>query len=187
MVNHKKEINRFEEFLKEQDYISLQYRAERLKFLVEKFGEDRNMALPQMAYFYVEEAKICYLNGAFVSCVLIVQSAVEDILRNFCFITPQGYKANEFKFKDLIDASLARGAISKEEAESIHEVRELRNPYAHTKNTIHPSGFLMRCKESNFEKDEWDLMKEDAEKAIVCLFGLIKRFPFSVYEDKNDK
>lgn len=182
-----KKINRFEEFLKEQDRISLPYRAERLEYLVEKFGEDRFMALPQMAYYYVEEAKICYLNGAFVSCVLIVQAAIEDILRNFSFIVPQGYKANEYNFKDLINASLSRGGISKEEAESIHEVRELRNPYVHTKTMMHQNGFLMRCKEYNFEKDEWDLMKEDAEKAIECLFCLIKRFPFSVYEDKNDK
>jgi len=176
-----KEDNIFEEFLKEQDDISFPYRVERLKFLVKNFGEDRNMALPQMAYYYVEEAKICYLNGAFVSCILIVQAAIEDILRHFCFIVPHGYEAIEYNFKDLIDGSLAREAISKEEAESIHEVRKLRNPYVHTKNMMHSSGFLMRCKESNFEKDEWNLMKEDAEKAIVCLFNLIKRFPFSIY------
>jgi hypothetical protein len=176
----------FEEYLKEQDSLSLPFRVERLKFLVKNFGEPRHMALPQMAYYYIEEAKLCYLNGAFVACVQIVQSALEDILRNFYFIVPHGHKSVEYNFTDLIDGSLNRGAISNEEATSMHEIRQLRNPYVHTKDMLHPKGFLMRCKESNFEKDEWDLMKEDAEKAIVCLFNFIKRFPFSVYGDEND-
>lgn len=179
--------NEFKEYLKEQDALSLPYRLARLKFLVENFGEPRHMGLPQMAYYYVEEAKLCYLNGAFVACVLIVQSALEDILRNFCFIVPHGHKSIEHNFQDLIDESFKRGAINQEEAKSMHEVRQLRNPYVHTKDIMHPKGFLRRCQESNFEKNEWDLMKEDAEKAIICLFNFIKRFPFSFYSDKDNR
>lgn len=171
--------NEFETYLNEEDSLSLRYRAERLKFLVEKFGEPRYMALPQMAYFYIEEAKLCYLNGTFVACVLIVQAALEDILRNFCFIVPHGYKSKKSRFEDIINDVLEKGGISKEEAESIHEVRKLRNPYAHTKGMMHPRSFLRRIQKSNFKKDEWDLMKGDAEKAIICLFNFIERFPFS--------
>ena len=180
-----REDHELKEFLKEQDRISMPYRVERLRFLIVSFGNERYMLLPQMASYYVEEARLCYLAGAFVSCVLIVQSALEDILRNFCFIVPGGHKATEFSFNDLIDASLARGAISKEEAESIQEVRKLRNPYVHPGDAMSPRGFLMRLKDIDFEKDQWDLMKGDAEKAIVCLFSLIRRFPFSVYENNN--
>ncbi|MBM3325058.1 MAG: DUF4145 domain-containing protein [Calditrichaeota bacterium] len=175
----------FEDLLREQDSLSLPHRAERLRFLFEKFGESRHMLVPQMAYYYIEESKLCYLNGAFVACVLVVQAALEDILRDFYRLQGND-KLVEKGFKDLINKSSEDGLISDREAAEMHSIRELRNPYQHTKLPMHEKGFSRRIQKSNFEKDEWDLMREDAEKALICLFELIGRYPFSFYLDENE-
>jgi len=177
-------IDKFEAFLKEQDAISLPYRAERLRFLVETYGEPRYQLLSYMASHYLEEAKLCYLNGTYTSCILIVQAALEDILRHFYRLMGNDKLANKSGFKELIEESVKKRFIIEEEADAMNHVRNLRNPYVHTKGPMHQSGFIRRAQESNFEKDDWDLMKEDAEDAIRCLFALIKRRPFSFYEEE---
>lgn len=169
-----------EDFLKEQDMLSLPHRAKRLKFLVEKFGELQYIGLPQMAFYYFEGARLCYLNGTFAACVLIVQAALEDILRSF-FRFSGDDKITELGFKGLIDECLRKNLINEEEAINLHNVRKCRNPYVHTKDPMHPKGLIGRMQKSNFEKDDWDLMKEDAENAIICLFDFIKRHPFSIF------
>jgi hypothetical protein len=180
-----KDIDRLEEYLQQQDLESLQYRAERAQFLLEHFGESRHMLLPEMAFYYINEAKLCYISGAFVACILVIQSALEDILRNFCFIVPRGYQAKKHNFEHLIDDALKRRIINKTEAVSMHKIRKLRNPYVHTKHVTHSKALSRRIKESNFEKDAFILMKEDAEQAIICLFSLVRRYPFSFYVGKD--
>lgn len=176
-------MDEFVDFLRTHDAQTLPFRAERLRFLVESFGEPRDMFLGQMSAYYFEEAKLCYINEAFASCVLIVQAAMEDLLRHFFRLAEEDRFADKAGFKELIDKSVSERFITKIEAENMHQVRTLRNPYVHTKGLMHRTGFLQRAKESGFEKDDWDLMKEDAEKAVLCFFNLIRRRPFSFHED----
>jgi len=176
------DANEFERHLKREDSVSLPYRITRLRFLVEEFGEPRYIGVPQMAFFYIEEAKTCYLNGAFVACVLVAQAALEDMLRwTLTLLDPQlsGRKLASMKFKQVINLWHAKELLSEEEAEGLHRIRETRNPYVHTKEITHARGFLRRSQQSDFTKDEWDLMIEDAERALKCLFHLLSRFPFT--------
>ena len=59
------------------------FRAERLSFLLEHFGtEERGMlfhgGVVSVAAF--EEMRLCYLNGLFVSCVVVAQIVIEHTL-----------------------------------------------------------------------------------------------------------
>jgi hypothetical protein len=172
----------FYDYLKNQDELSINDRAKRLKFLVETFGEPKYLAIPEMTYYYLDEARLCYLNGNYVACVLIVQASIEDILRYlhlFSYDERIRKSAKKANFNYLIEKSLEYGLIKQKEAECMHKTRRIRNPYVHTKTHEHPQSLIKRKLESDFKKNTEDLMKEDAEYAIICFFNLIKRYPLS--------
>ena len=102
------------EFLLEQDRLSLPYRLERLDFLVRHFGAERHLLLSGMSAHYFEEARPCYLNGIFVACVLMVQCAVEELLRGLFHLKGDDTTANTAGFGALIKASLREGFVTPE-------------------------------------------------------------------------
>lgn len=177
------ESERYCEHLRNQDVLSLPYRTDRLRFLMENLGEHRHLLLPEMAYYYFEEVRTCYINGAYVACVLLVQAAIEDILRDFFRSAGMNKFADKSGFKQLIGTCVARKLINEEEAERIEHIRRIRNPYTHTKRIMHRTSLFKRMERLNFEKEASDLMREDAESAILSLFDLLKRYPLSFCED----
>jgi hypothetical protein len=167
------------EFLLEQDRLSLPYRLERLDFLVRHFGPERHLLLIDMSAHYFEEARLCYLNGIFVACVLMVQCALEELLRGFFRLKGDDALAATAGFNTLIEHSLCEGFICQDEAQEMDDIRTARNPYVHPKGIAHPTSLFRRIETANFEKDESELMREDAQKALLCLFSLLQRPPFT--------
>jgi hypothetical protein len=167
------------EFLLEQDSLSLPYRLERLDFVVRNFGPERHLLLTGMSAHYFQEARLCYLNGIFVATLLMVQCALEELLRGFFRLKGDDAVAGTAGFKAVIEHSLHEGFISQDEAQEMDDIRTARNPYVHPKEIAHPTSLLRRIQMANFEKDEGELMREDAEKALLCLFRLLQRAPFT--------
>lgn len=175
--------DRFEDHLVEQDELSRPYRAQRLRFLVEEYGPPKILALSEMAKHCFREARTCYLNGELIACVLVTQAALEDLLRHLFRMAGDDAVADHSTFHGLIQRSLSERFIWPEEAKCMDRLRKRRNPYVHTKGLMHADGFARRIQASDFTKDEWDIMREDAEAAIRCLFALLRRRPFGFHDD----
>lgn len=162
------------------------YRAERLAFLLEQFGaEERGMlfhggVVSAQAF---EEMRLCYLNGLFVSCVVVAQIVIEHTLAHILVLAGRG-NLEGAGFKKLTEEALKERIISQDEFDALDELRRLRNPYTHSKPLMHESCFVRRSAETG--SLPWDLFKEDAEKAVIAVFGLLSRQPFSFGHSEED-
>jgi hypothetical protein len=170
--------------LNEDDF---EIKLERLRFLVDEFGEGHHMAFSQMAYYYFQEAKICYLNNAFIACVFISLAAIEDTIRGFLiFYLPFTDRTEknlneirECRLVDLLKMAKSYDMLNDKEYQSLDKLRKVRNPYQHTKTPMDKRSILMRIAETDFQKCEFEIMKDDAELAIKTLFDFIDKDVFN--------
>src|SRR5262245_21775686 len=143
------------------------YRAERLALLLEHFGsEERGMLfhggiVPAHAF---QELRLCYLHGLFISCVVVAQIVIEHTLAGMLRMGGRD-DLEGASFKKLLEEAEADGLISAAEYDAFDELRQLRNPYTHSKPPMHESS--VGCRTAETGSHPWDLFKEDAEKAII--------------------
>jgi hypothetical protein len=174
-------------WLSNDDEESRPGRAERLAFLIEHFGtEERGMMFygGVVAVQAFDEMRLCYLHGLFVSCVVVAQIVIEHTLARMLSLVGRD-DLERAQFQKLLEEALAERVISQAEFDSLDELRRLRNPYTHSKPFMHETCINRRSAEAGSEP--WNLFKEDAEKAIVAVFGLPSRQPFSFeYTEEDD-
>ena len=120
-------------------------REERLKFLISVQSEGEFPA-PVLAREYYDEARLCWLYGAFVSTILMSQLAIEELLKNH-FRVSKGVKGclrdektvDDSYLFDLVEEAKEEGLIGKEEADDLDQIRKTyRNPYTHVKDVTSP-------------------------------------------------
>ena len=116
--------------LEAADAESRESRLERLEFLLGEFGTPAGMMLTGGigAVIAIGELRSSFLNGNFMATVLCCQTFIEHSLAGGYALSGQDALV-EIGFKDLIHRSLADGNLSVELAASLHELREMRNPY----------------------------------------------------------
>jgi hypothetical protein len=173
-------------WLAADDEKSRPFRAERLAFLLDHFGtEERGMLFHGgvVSATAFEEMRVCYLNGLFVSCVVVAQIVIEHTLAHMLDLAGRS-ELEGAGFKKLAEESLKERLLSQDEFDAMDELRKLRNPYTHSKPLMHDSCFVRRSKETG--SHPLDLFKEDAEKAVIAVFGLLSRQPFSFYSEEDD-
>lgn len=96
-----------------------------------------------LAHAYFEEARVCWICGAYVSTILMTQLAFEEELRSHYRVargvrgTLDGKVAvDQASFNQLIHQAEVEGWISRIQAKALHRIRKsLRNPYVHTKDS----------------------------------------------------
>ncbi len=175
----KKRANIETVFLEEQDRLSMPYRVERLRYLIEQFGDEKHLLMGGMSWYYFEEARLSYLNGIYVGCIMLTQASIEELLRHFFRLKGDDRIADKAGFGQLVDESKRENFISDLEASEMHALRKCRNPYVHPKSPTHPSSMHRRVVDAGFLKDDYDLMRLDAENAMEVLFRLLQRHPFA--------
>jgi len=131
------------EIIKKRNDTELNEKVNRLWFLVSNTSEEL-FPTPILAFHYFEEARLCYLHGAFIATIFMVHNAFEELLRSFYRVI-RGQKekiiskrrsvnVDDATFKELIDDAENERFITKEEARSLHKLRRLRNKLQHTKD-----------------------------------------------------
>jgi hypothetical protein len=163
------------------------FRAERLAFLFDHFGtEERGMLFHggTVSAAAFEEMRLCYLYGLFVSCVVVAQIVIEHTLSRMLSMANREDLARA-SFQKLLEEATKERLISPEEFDALDQLRQLRNPYTHSKPIMHESCFVRRSAETG--SHPLDLFKEDAEKAVRAVFTLLSRQPFSFgYSEEDD-
>ncbi|MHA1702264.1 MAG: DUF4145 domain-containing protein [Promethearchaeota archaeon] len=112
-----------------------------------------------------------YVYGLFAGCIIISGVCVETALTEE--LAKKGY-SKEQSFYHLINSAKDKRIIEKETAETAHELRELRNEYAHTdiekaKARVESSGEdLIQSSIGRKEKE-----KQDAKKALEIAYKIL--------------
>ncbi len=162
------------EYLTQDDEKSKPHRARRLAFLLSiwPWSGERNFVISQMAWYYFDEARLAYLNGLFVSTIIMSQLCAEELLRNLYRMSEVDDKiARRGSFRDLINGAAEHGWIDSQLAAMLHRLRLRRNPYAHVKFPTDRKGLIARAVESDKLPNE--VIEEDAKEALRVLFQLL--------------
>jgi hypothetical protein len=158
------------------------YRVQRMRLLLDRFGQSGYMqffggVVPVQAF---EEMRLAYLNGLYVSCVVVSQIIIEHVLAGL-FEMANRADLEGAGFQKLTEEALADGYISQEEFDGLDQLRRLRNPYTHSKPIMHQSCFIRRAAETGNRPGE--LFKQDAETALAVVSRLLSRYPFSLSDE----
>ena len=168
-------------WLESDEARSRPYRVERMGLLLDLFGQGGYMqffggVVPAQAF---EEMRLAYLNGLYISSVIISQVIIEHLLAGM-FKMANRTDFEGAGFQKLTTEALAAGLISEGEFDGLDRLRKLRNPYTHSKPIMHQTSFIRRSAESDCHPAE--LFKQDAEVALTIVSGLLSRCPFSFPE-----
>lgn len=134
----------------------------------------RRMFSPVLGTEYFEEARLCWYSGAFVACILMVQVAFEELLRDHYRVAlgvggilKKGVGVDAATFSAFIERAEADGRVTKREARRLHRLRKRRNPFVHSKDVGDPTWFDQAAKFVSGSGEP--RIKREAEAAIRLL------------------
>ena len=153
---------------------TIEYRLDRSRFIWAEFGPPANMLLVGgvPAMFAVDELKRSFIYGNFMATVLLAQVFVEQSIGGIYLLSGDDEVVNK-GFSALIDATLVDEAITSELAESLHDLRRMRNPYTHNIQGAGRRSYMGRLLQSDTSTPE-DLVVEDAKFAINVVVDFIR-------------
>ena len=128
----KKRPSRLENSLVKYDKESFPTRLERLKFIEKIFPKDYSILGIMETVFVFEEAKMTFINGEFISTILLAQAFIEKKLQGhyidigFDNIASKGLKA-------IIRHARQNRVLHNYLLDKIDDLRKKRNPFTHFK------------------------------------------------------
>jgi len=168
------------EWLGRNDALTLGERVERLRFLTslnEKYGAAW-VGFYNQAHEYLEHAARCYLEGLYVPCIVMCQTAVEEQLRGFL---------RSWMIDDLVAAPMSevlqdkrvRKAYPRALLRRLEALRGRRNIYIHPPGPLTPDGLLdsrwLPNRMVNQKKEAEEIYHDDARAAldtVAVFFGI---------------
>jgi hypothetical protein len=94
----------------------------------------------------LEELRLCFIEGFYLSCVPLSQVFVENTLGGN-YILAGDDDAAESGFAKLIEKSLSDKIIDAKLAQKLDNLRKMRNPYTHPKSGTGNRTLMKRIKE----------------------------------------
>lgn len=175
-----------ERMVRESHEHSLSEKVSRLKFLFAHQKEDAFPG-PMLACLYYDEARLCWVSGAFVATIIVVQLAFEELFRNHYRVVcgvegslKSGRKVDLVGFAELVSECEQDGLLSFEEVQVFTDLRKkLRNPYVHVKDskpskTGNESSFITQMLKISAPELVGASVEHEAQFAIKLL---TKKFP----------
>jgi len=172
----------------EGDKRSLKGRSKRLSFLLSLEHQELFPA-PALAYEYYEEARLCWVVGAFVATIVMTQLSFEELFRSHYRVAKGvsgklncGKKVDDARCYELIEEAKNDEWISRKEAKLLNNLRKnIRNPYVHVKDIKVNEDGKQNVKEPNFFKNILKIqapeligsdIEEEAKETIYLLITL---------------
>jgi len=157
-------------------------RLNRLQVLVSE-GDQDPAPIPSLAVAYFEEARLCWVDGAFVATIVMSQLAFEEALRAHYRMwhgvrgkIDSGKEVSDAGFAELVDQSKNDGWILPEEAEALHRLRkDYRNPYVHSKDIPGRPDFFTQTLKIFAPEILRTGVEEEARESITLLVSLLPR------------
>jgi hypothetical protein len=162
--------DRLEADLKRQDKYTFSHRLERLRFLnsivppngMSMFGNIEPI-------FIFEEARLTYLNGAFIATILLCQAFIEHWLQSYLSGRVETGEIPE-TLNDVLRQCRQEGFIHKYLIDKIDTLRKVRNPFTHRKSEGYP--FLLSRRMFDKKMPPEDILEQDAKDALSIMHTL---------------
>ena len=168
-----KKKTRLEIMLASYDKKSFTDRLERLGYLKKVFPKGFGFVSDLETAYILDEAKMAFVDGAFISTILLSQAFIERKFQGyysglgFANIAKKGLKA-------IIDHAKQNGTIHVFLLDKVDELRKIRNPFVHLKEYEHEYNLSQRMYKSYIKtkqfKQPFQLLYEDAKAAISLMY-----------------
>ena len=166
-------------WLEEDDALRRPDRVARLRLVREEYGTQGIRVFPggPVSAQAFEEAKEAYIRGLFVSCIVMSQLCLEQMLGGLFRLALREDLRRGGAAIVLAEAHRA-GFITDGEFALFERLRHVRNPYAHYLDPERPKSLVYREAESGTQFE--DFVARDAREALVALLQLCRRWPFAL-------
>lgn len=170
-----KKITKFETTLKKYDTETLDGRVERLKYINTLLPNEYVFGGDLETIFIFEEAKMAFINGQFISTILLAQAYIERTLQihynsiGLNTISKKGLKA-------IIDHAKKNKTIHHFLLPTIDELRKIRNPFVHLKEYEHDFNLSQRIfkniKAGKSYNYFTEIIYDDSKDAIRLMYAI---------------
>jgi hypothetical protein len=165
----KKRVDKYERMLAKIDKESFQRRAERLKF-VESIVGDTGMIGSLETVFIFREAGWAYINGEFISTIMLAQALIERLFHDFMVekgLEKEAKRGAQAIIKYCRDNQLVNEFL----LDKFDRLRQIRNPFVHSKSFDYPFSLGKRMAFEQIPVNE--LVEKDAKEAISLMYTLV--------------
>ncbi len=162
----KRRPTRLRSILNGFDRRTFDQRLARLAHLQTIFPKGYSFLLPPETSFVFDEAKMAFINGQFISTILLAQAFIEHIFQ--CKIAARG----DTKIAEAGLAAMTK-YLAKHEllheflVKKVDELRKIRNPFVHLQNNLSSKGVFNRIVKE--QKSPEQLLEEDAQRALALM------------------
>ena len=175
-ITVKKRKSRLENSLEKNDKISFNDRLQRLKYLNNIFPKYSALSGDIETIYLYTESKIAFINGEFISTILLCQSLIERKLQEH-FSSLGLDKIAKRELKAIIEYSRKNEILSDYLIENINILRKKRNPFTHIK----PSDYEFNMSQRMYDyysrlktiKQPWEILESDAKQAISLMLTVL--------------
>jgi hypothetical protein len=134
-------------WLEADETSSRPYRTSRLKLLLEIFDSPKEHLLlsggEDSATAY-RELRLAFVHGLYLATVILTLSVIEQELGGALYARGLD-KSARATLETLLDSAMALKEIDSGMFDGIHELRRIRNAYAHFRTPLHETGTVRRA------------------------------------------
>ena len=170
----KKRKSRAESFLIKRDKETFSKRLERINYLNKIVPKNASFLYSIELHYLISEATECFINGQFVSTIILSQSFFEQWLHNF--FASKGFESEAKNgLKAILNVVEKNKYLPKSVINKIDEIRKIRNPFTHLKHYDYEYLLTRQTYMKLIEPDEYLLKKsKDAIGLIYQIPALLK-------------
>jgi hypothetical protein len=160
---------RLQSILEKYDRETLQDRVVRLRYVNAFFPKGYWFGMSVEAASLFSEAKMAFINGEYISTILLSLSFTEHWLGSY--LASRGYPKRSFGSLSSIANTLRKEKSVPEYLLSpLDELRLLRNPFVHLKESDHPQNLERRM--FSEQMPPYDILEKDAKEALALMYQI---------------
>lgn len=165
----RKRVDKYERMLAKSDKETFASRVERLKFADGIIG-NIGMLGSMETVFILREAGWAYINGAFISTIMLSQAFIERRLHDL--MLEKGFESEaKHGARSIIRFCRKHQLVSDYLLDKFDRLRRIRNPFVHVKSSDHPFSLDQRIFTEKIQPN--DLIENDAKEALSLMYTLL--------------
>jgi hypothetical protein len=165
----RKRHSRLQTILEKYDSETISGRIERLRWLEMVFPNYYGYLMSPEMHFIFTEAKMAFINGQYISTVLLATSFIEHWLGSH--LKSKGFtNESEKGLSAIIDCMRVHSMLHVYLLDKVDEIRKIRNPFVHLKQYKHKYNLTERS--ISELKNPIDIMENDAKDALSIMYAI---------------
>ena len=162
------------EWLTNEDIRCFDERLARLTWLAESTPQGEYWTFPGgfLAKSSFEEMRYSFVYAQYLTTILVGLAYIERTL-SAVFYSCGRNDLERANLSKLLEEAFNRNLISKEDLDELHEIRKLRNSYAHSRKPGHSEGVEYRALSE--EQAFYDIVEQDAITVLKAAIRLVDK------------